>query len=525
MLDVLAERERELLTLKSKQDSVKSKAEQMQSRLEEALAAKGHEMERLMKELDRERTKGPSMMIESLVSKLKVQLTGKDKKLSQLKEAIRQLEARLIDAMKATATGDMNQSQVRTVRTQRRSAAGGDWQEVVLGHMRGQGLHTAEGLRCTRGGTDEGRPGDTTPTAASSGCGYGGQPTSCECILTAPLFSSLSQVRSVEAQAAQADSLQEQVAILKEKLAKAKDEGAKTRGAAEARGRDAERLAVDLARSEAAAKAMAAELARSRKKAGPPSRMSTKAVSTDSGKVEQLEKRIAVLTSQNQKLSKMLKADGGSVPTMAESTAALEGELLEKTRTIVKLERQLEKAGGAVESKSKGGSLLSGNANLEQWEAGKALQKKVDTLRKRLEEKTKRLEQEEKAATKLRSDLAEALSDKERLRSGRARAAATAEPPSPENKRYSLRATQPPLSPLVTSPWLTHPLTLVQVERRGAGGGGGEAEPTAAGSRGGERSVAAHRARGAGAEHPQAGGAGVSRYRDVLGANRGWGAR
>ena len=63
----------------------------MQSRLEDALAAKGQEMDRLMKELDRERTKGPSMMMESLVSKLKVQLTGKDKKLSQLKEAIRQV--------------------------------------------------------------------------------------------------------------------------------------------------------------------------------------------------------------------------------------------------------------------------------------------------------------------------------------------------------------------------------------------------------------------------------------------------
>jgi hypothetical protein len=70
---------------------VKSKADQMQSRLEDALAAKNQEMDRLMKELDRERTKGPSMMMESLVSKLKVQLAGKDKKLSQLKEAIRQV--------------------------------------------------------------------------------------------------------------------------------------------------------------------------------------------------------------------------------------------------------------------------------------------------------------------------------------------------------------------------------------------------------------------------------------------------
>jgi len=63
-------------------------------------------------------------------------------------------------------------------------------------------------------------------------------------------------------------------------------ESAKSRGAAEAKGRDAARLAVDLARSEAAAKAMAAELARVRKKAGPPPRVPTKSVvSTDSPKV------------------------------------------------------------------------------------------------------------------------------------------------------------------------------------------------------------------------------------------------
>jgi chromosome segregation ATPase len=96
----------------------------------------------------------------------------------------------------------------------------------------------------------------------------------------------LSQVRSVEAQAAQADSLNEQLESLKEKLAAVKAEGAKSRAAAEAKGRDAARLAVDLARSEAAAKAMAAELARVRKKAGPPPREPTKsAVSVDSPKV------------------------------------------------------------------------------------------------------------------------------------------------------------------------------------------------------------------------------------------------
>jgi hypothetical protein len=114
--------------------------------------------------------------------------------------------------------------------------------------------------------------------------------------------------------------------------------------------------------------------------------------------VEQLEKRIAVLTSQNQKLSKMLKAEGHAIPTMSEQQMAMEAEIAEKSRTIIKLERQLEKASQPARGQAKGASLLSGNAGLEQWEAGKALQKKVDGLRKRLDEKTKELEQSEKVS-------------------------------------------------------------------------------------------------------------------------------
>lgn len=76
-------------------------------RLEEAVKVKTEELERLQRELEREQTRGPSQVMESLVSKLKGQMQQKDKKLGQLKEAIKQLEARLIDAMKANATGDM----------------------------------------------------------------------------------------------------------------------------------------------------------------------------------------------------------------------------------------------------------------------------------------------------------------------------------------------------------------------------------------------------------------------------------
>ena len=118
--------------------------------------------------------------------------------------------------------------------------------------------------------------------------------------------------------------------------------------------------------------------------------------------VEQLEKRIAVLTSQNQKLSKMLKAEGHAIPTVSEQQLATEAQLADQARTIVKLERQLEKAekgqGAAARGAAKGASLLSGHAGLEQWEAGKALQKKADGLRKKLEEKTKELEQSEKVS-------------------------------------------------------------------------------------------------------------------------------
>lgn len=116
--------------------------------------------------------------------------------------------------------------------------------------------------------------------------------------------------------------------------------------------------------------------------------------------MDQLEKRIAVLTSQNQKLSKMLKAEGHAIPTVSEQQMAMEAEIAEKSRTIVKLERQLEKASQPARGQAKGASLLSGNAGLEQWEAGKALQKKADGLRKRLDEKTKELEQSEKVNTR-----------------------------------------------------------------------------------------------------------------------------
>eukprot|EP00959_Pyramimonas_sp_CCMP1952_P141040 2951765-Pyramimonas_sp.AAC.1 len=56
--------------------------------------------------------------MESLISKLKAQLLQKDKRLGQLKEAIKALEARLIDAMKAAATDDMNLSQNKSVEAQ-----------------------------------------------------------------------------------------------------------------------------------------------------------------------------------------------------------------------------------------------------------------------------------------------------------------------------------------------------------------------------------------------------------------------
>ncbi|KAK3238116.1 hypothetical protein CYMTET_51864 [Cymbomonas tetramitiformis] len=355
----LSDREGEIEVLRNQLEQAGAKYDLLQARLEEQVRSKEAEIERLVQEIEREKVRGPSKIMESLVAKLKTQLNGKDKRLAQLKEAIKQLEARLIDTMKANATDDI------------------------------QG----------------------------------------------------SYVKSTEAQAAQAQAMQEQVTEMKDKLQRAKEEVTRGKKLLEGKERELEKVTDELNRSETAAKQLSADLTKERRsvrstrvRADRKEFKTTMLKEEDKGRVEELEKRVNVLQAQNQKLSRLLKSEGTEVRASLEAGLAnsdpllhtrLQAQVTEKEATIAKLTAHLEQARAAatgVLSKpalpsARKGSMLAGNQALERWEEDKKLQKKVDLLRKKLEEKMRTLEAAEKTSARQQQNILELQKDRSTLNS------------------------------------------------------------------------------------------------------------
>ena len=86
-----------------KQEQAEYERQLAESQLAEAAAAGRNEAERLARELAQERERGPSRELEQKIKGLRLQLSGKNRLLEQLKASIKDLENRLLEAMQASA--------------------------------------------------------------------------------------------------------------------------------------------------------------------------------------------------------------------------------------------------------------------------------------------------------------------------------------------------------------------------------------------------------------------------------------
>eukprot|EP00899_Mesostigma_viride_P004472 jgi/Mesvir1/14025/Mv11909-RA.1 len=112
--DALEEREREMQLLNERLTATQA---QLQSHIDDvearaAAAAAEHRLreERLQRELEAERALQPERSMKTLVGRLQAQVATRDKKLGALKDAIRELEKKLVEAMKAAADASLKES-------------------------------------------------------------------------------------------------------------------------------------------------------------------------------------------------------------------------------------------------------------------------------------------------------------------------------------------------------------------------------------------------------------------------------
>ena len=103
LVALLAERESMIETLTMKFEQQRARHEAAEAQLAERAEVQQGEIARMFEEVDREKSKGPSRVVETLVSRLKAQMAEKDKRLAQLKEAIKTLEKKLVEAMQTSA--------------------------------------------------------------------------------------------------------------------------------------------------------------------------------------------------------------------------------------------------------------------------------------------------------------------------------------------------------------------------------------------------------------------------------------
>ena len=110
LVALLAERESMIETLTMKYEQQRARHEAAEAQLAERAEIQQGEIARMFEEVDREKSKGPSRVVETLVSRLKAQMAEKDKRLAQLKEAIKTLEKKLVEAMQSHASRTIRSS-------------------------------------------------------------------------------------------------------------------------------------------------------------------------------------------------------------------------------------------------------------------------------------------------------------------------------------------------------------------------------------------------------------------------------
>ena len=110
LVALLAERESMIETLTMKFEQQRARHEAAEAQLAERAEVQQGEITRMFEEVDREKLKGPSRVVETLVSRLKAQMAEKDKRLVQLKEAIKTLEKKLVEAMQTAASRTIRSS-------------------------------------------------------------------------------------------------------------------------------------------------------------------------------------------------------------------------------------------------------------------------------------------------------------------------------------------------------------------------------------------------------------------------------
>ena len=110
LVALLAERESMIETLTMKFEQQRARHEAAEAQLAERAEVQQGEIARMFEEVDREKSKGPSRVVETLVSRLKAQMAEKDKRLAQLKEAIKTLEKKLVEAMQSHASRTIRSS-------------------------------------------------------------------------------------------------------------------------------------------------------------------------------------------------------------------------------------------------------------------------------------------------------------------------------------------------------------------------------------------------------------------------------
>ncbi|QDZ23166.1 putative centrosomal protein [Chloropicon primus] len=120
LIDTLEEKDHNIELLKNQLEQTNSKFEIMQTKLTSEVKIANDNLQRFKLDIEREKARSSTKIMEITISKLKSQLVSKDKRLLHLKEAIKTLEAQLIKVMQVNASQTILESDVNmTVQEQR----------------------------------------------------------------------------------------------------------------------------------------------------------------------------------------------------------------------------------------------------------------------------------------------------------------------------------------------------------------------------------------------------------------------
>ena len=120
LIDTLEERDHNIELLRNQLEQTNSKFEIMQTKLSQDIKVANDNLQRFKLDVEREKAKSSTKIMEITISKLKSQLSNKDKRLLHLKEAIKTLEAQLIKVMQVNASQTILESDVNlTVQEQK----------------------------------------------------------------------------------------------------------------------------------------------------------------------------------------------------------------------------------------------------------------------------------------------------------------------------------------------------------------------------------------------------------------------